>query len=120
MAGARPGGGEMMKRTVLGVLGCGALALAAAGSVGAHAQGVSADKIVFGQAAPLDGPAAALGTGMRTGLQAAFGEANKAGGVGGRKLELISVDDGYEPTKTIEATTQLINEKGVFALVGPV
>ena len=110
----------MVMRTVRGVLGCGAFVLAVVGSVGAWAQGVSADKIVFGQAAPLDGPAAALGTGMRTGLQAAFGEANKAGGIGGRKIELISVDDGYEPNKTIEATNQLLNEKGVFALVGPV
>lgn len=84
------------------------------------AQGVSADKVLFGQAAALDGPAAALGTGMRDGIQAAFAEANKAGGVAGRKLELISVDDGYEPTKAIEATGQLVNDKGVFALIGPV
>src|SRR6185437_6664246 len=68
----------------------------------AHAEnGVAADKIVFGQAAALDGPAAALGQGMREGLLAAFGEANKSGGIKGRKIELISVDDGYEPTKSI-------------------
>ena len=82
--------------------------------------GVSPDKIVFGQAAPLDGPAAALGQGMRTGLLAAFAEANAAGGVKGRKLELVSRDDSYEPTKSIDATKQLIAEDKVFALVGPV
>lgn len=81
--------------------------------------GVSAGKIVFGQAAALDGPAGALGTGMRDGILAAFDEINRAGGVQGRKLELVSVDDGYEPRKAIEATKKLI-EQGVFALIGPV
>jgi branched-chain amino acid transport system substrate-binding protein len=82
--------------------------------------GVSADKIVFGQEAALDGPAAALGQGMREGLLAAFDEANKKGGVKGHKLELISVDDGYEPTKAIEAAKKLIEQDKVFALVGSV
>jgi ABC-type branched-subunit amino acid transport system substrate-binding protein len=90
-------------------------------SLPAHAEnGVAADKIVFGQAAALDGPAAALGQGMREGLLAAFGEANKSGGVKGRKIELISVDDGYEPTKSIAAAKKLMDEDKVFALVGPV
>ena len=84
------------------------------------AAGVSADKIVFGQAAALDGPASALGLGMRTGLLAAFGEANAAGGVNGRKIELISVDDGYEPEKSVAAVNRLIAEDDVFAIVGPV
>src|SRR5687768_4486066 len=65
--------------------------------------GVFADKIVFGQATALEGPASALGIGMKQGLDAAFAEVNKAGGIKGRKLELKSVDDGYEPTKSIEA-----------------
>ena len=82
--------------------------------------GVSADAIVFGQAAALNGPAAALGQDMRKGLLAAFAEANRAGGIKGRKLELISRDDGYEPNKSIEAVRSLIGEDQVFALVGPV
>ena len=81
--------------------------------------GVSADKILFGQAAVLEGPASALGIGMRDGLTAAFAAANAKGGVKGRKLELMSRDDGYEPNKSIEATKALI-DAGVFALVGPV
>ncbi len=81
--------------------------------------GVSADKIVFGQAAVFEGPASALGVGMRDGLMAAFAEINAAGGVKGRKLELVTRDDGYEPNKSIEATKALIGQ-GVFALVGPV
>ena len=82
--------------------------------------GVSADKIVFGQAAALDGAASALGQGMKIGLEAAFAEINKAGGVKGRKLELKSVDDGYEPTKSIEAVKKLLEEDKVFALIGAV
>ena len=83
-------------------------------------QGVSNDKIVFGQAAALEGPAAQLGLDMQAGIRAAFEEVNKAGGVKGRKLELISLDDGYEPNKSIEATKKLIDENKVFALIGPV
>ena len=83
-------------------------------------EGVAGDKIVFGQSAAFEGPASALGLGMRTGLMAAFQEANDAGGVKGRKLELITYDDGYEPAKAIDNTNKLINEDRVFALIGEV
>ena len=82
--------------------------------------GVSSDKIVLGQEAALAGPASALGQGMHDGLMAAFDEANKAGGVKGHKIELISADDGYEPAKAITAAKKLIDEDKVFALVGSV
>ena len=82
--------------------------------------GVSKDSILFGQVAALNGPAQALGQGMREGILAAFEEANRAGGINGRKLELKSIDDGYEPEKTIEATNKAIKEEKVFALVGAV
>lgn len=82
--------------------------------------GVGTNKILFGQVAALSGPAQALGQGMREGLLAAFDEANRAGGIGGRKLVLKSVDDGYEPEKTIEATKKIVTEDKVFALVGSV
>ena len=86
-----------------------------------HAEdGVSKDTILFGQVAALNGPAQALGQGMREGILAAFEEANRAGGINGRKLELKSIDDGYEPEKTIEATNKAIKEDKVFALVGAV
>src|SRR5271166_5218963 len=82
--------------------------------------GVFKDKIVFGQVAVLEGPAQALGRGMREGILAAFDEANRAGGIDGRKLELKSLDDGYEPEKTIEAIKKALDEDKVFALIGPV
>lgn len=98
-----------------------ALAFAAAPLAPAVAEdGVSADTILFGQAAVLEGPASALGQGMRAGLQAAFDEINKKGGVHGRKLKLVSIDDGYEPDRSITATKKLIEEDKVFALIGAV
>lgn len=83
-------------------------------------EGVSADKIVFGQATALEGPASALGQGMKIGLEAAFAEINKAGGIKGRQLELKSVDDGYEPTKSIGVVKKLLEEDKVFAIAGAV
>jgi branched-chain amino acid transport system substrate-binding protein len=82
--------------------------------------GVTPEAILFGQAAVLEGPASALGIGMRIGITAAFDEANKNGGVHGRKLKLVSVDDGYEPDKSIAATKKLIEQDKVFALIGAV
>jgi ABC-type branched-subunit amino acid transport system substrate-binding protein len=82
--------------------------------------GVSDNRIVFGQSAAFEGPAAALGLGMREGILASFNEANATGGVNGRRLELVSYDDGYEPEKAIANTKRLIDEDGVFALVGEV
>ena len=98
-----------------------ALAAFIAISPAAHAvYGVSTDRIVLGQAAALSGPAAALGQNMKVGLEAAFAEVNKAGGVKGRKLELRSVDDGYEPTRSVGVVKKLLEEDKVFAIVGTV
>jgi branched-chain amino acid transport system substrate-binding protein len=98
-----------------------AVSLLALTFTGARAEnGVTDDTIVFGQAAVLEGAASALGLGMKAGITAAFEEANKAGGVNGRKLKLISENDGYEPDRAIAATRKLIEEDKVFALVGPV
>ena len=82
--------------------------------------GISDDRIVFGQSAAFSGPAAELGLGMRTGILTAFLEANEDGGVHGRRLELISRDDAYEPEAAIANTTALIEQGRVFALVGAV
>ena len=57
---------------------------------------------------------------MRLGMQAAFREENEQGGVHGRRLELVSLDDGYEPEAAIDNTRQLIEGERVFALIGAV
>jgi branched-chain amino acid transport system substrate-binding protein len=98
-----------------------ACAVAMCTVVGASAEdGVTNDAVVFGQSAPLDGPASALGRGMRLGILAAFDEANRHGGVAGRTLKLISRDDAYEPDRSIAQTKKLIEEDKVFALIGAV
>lgn len=81
--------------------------------------GVYEDRVVFGQSAAFSGPASQLGLGMKLGIQAAFAEANRNGGVHGRQLELTSLDDTYEPELAIANTMTLI-EEGVFALIGAV
>ncbi|HZR73274.1 ABC transporter substrate-binding protein [Bradyrhizobium sp.] len=95
---------------------CASLPLAAT----ADEVGISADTILFGQAAALGGPSSALGQGMRQGILAAFAEVNAKGGVHGRRLELISRDDGYDPDRSVIATVKLIEEDKVFALIGAV
>ncbi|HEV2158784.1 ABC transporter substrate-binding protein [Bradyrhizobium sp.] len=82
--------------------------------------GVSDDAILFGQAAALEGPSSALGQRMRQGIVAAFTEINEKGGVYGRKLHLISRDDGYDPDRSVAQTLRLIEDDKVFALIGAV
>jgi ABC-type branched-subunit amino acid transport system substrate-binding protein len=82
--------------------------------------GVSADAILFGQVAALEGPSSALGRGMRQGIVAAFAEINAKGGIYGRKLKLLSRDDGYDPDRSVAQTRKLIEEDQIFALIGAV
>ena len=99
-------------RSLLAVL---MLALAQA----ANAQtGVFPDKVVFGQAAVFSGPAAQLGIQMRNGIKAYFDHVNAQGGVHGRRLELVTEDDRYESAVAPAASKKLIEEHGVFALIG--
>jgi len=86
----------------------------------ANEAGVSADAILFGQVAALEGPSSALGQGMRQGILAAFNEINAKGGIHGRKLSLVSRDDGYDPDRSIVQTRRMIEEDNVFALIGAV
>ena len=82
--------------------------------------GITDDRVLFGQSAAFTGPAAELGTNMRTGIEAAFHEANRAGGVHGRSLELISLDDAYEPETAVTNTLRLIEDERAFMLIGAV
>jgi len=105
---------RIMRATVGGViLMAGALSFQAA-----LAQGVTGDKIVLGQAAVFSGPAAQLGIQMRNGIQSYFNFINEKGGVHGRKLQLVTEDDQYEPKVAPLASKKLIEEHKVFALLG--
>ena len=82
--------------------------------------GITPDSVLFGQSAALSGSARELGINMRLGIEAAFAEANLAGGIHGRQLSLVSLDDAYEPEAAAINTRTLIREEGVFALIGEV
>ena len=82
--------------------------------------GIFDDRVVFGQSAAFNGPAQELGRNMRRGIKAAFLEVNQQGGIHGRQLTLISLDDAYEPEAAIANTLRLIDEEQVFALIGAV
>ena len=128
----------MILAVALGVVGCrpttqgasvdGNPNVPSGGSVSASARnnssggspGVFDDRIVFGQSAAFSGPASQLGLGMKLGIEAAFAEVNREGGVHGRILDLTSLDDTYEPEKAIANTSQLIEDEQVFALIGAV
>ncbi len=89
-------------------------------SESAPVPGLFADRILFGQSAAFSGPAQELGRNMQLGIEAAFHEVNRQGGVHGRRLELMSLDDAYEPEAAIANTLRLIEQERVFALVGAV
>jgi ABC-type branched-subunit amino acid transport system substrate-binding protein len=80
--------------------------------------GVTPTTIVLGQSAAFSGPAAQLGIQMNVGLKAYFGHVNAHGGVHGRKIELKTRDDRYDPKLCVETTHKLIEEDQVFALIG--
>lgn len=73
--------------------------------------------IRFGMSVPLSGPSSELGLKIRGGVLAAFEEANRAGGIHGRRLELIAVDDGYEPCRSHLNVRDLVEKQRVLALV---
>jgi ABC-type branched-subunit amino acid transport system substrate-binding protein len=83
-------------------------------------RGVTDSEIRFGISAPFTGPAKELGQNMKLGIEAAFALANANGGINGRQLRLVAVDDGYEPARTAATMKQLFEKDQVFALIGNV
>ncbi|MDA0190379.1 MAG: ABC transporter substrate-binding protein, partial [Proteobacteria bacterium] len=90
--------------------------LAVPASVARAEPGVTDKALLIGQSAALTGPAQALGQEMRLGAQLYFDQVNASGGIHGRKLQLISLDDGYEPERAAANTRKLIDEDKVLAL----
>jgi branched-chain amino acid transport system substrate-binding protein len=79
------------------------------------APGVSDTEIKLGQTMPYSGPASAYGTIGR--VEAAFFQMiNEQGGVNGRKIKLVSLDDSYSPPKTMEQTRRLVEQEDVAAV----
>ncbi|HUQ26899.1 MAG TPA: ABC transporter substrate-binding protein [Burkholderiales bacterium] len=95
------------------------LALAVvAGTAQAQVPGVTARSIVIGQSTPLTGSNAELGNDIRNGALAYLQKVNDAGGVHGRRIELVTLDDGNAVPRAEANTKKLVEEQGVFALFG--
>ena len=80
--------------------------------------GTDPNALVLGQSLPLSGPSAQLGLDYRRGALAWFEAVNREGGIHGRKIQLISLDDKYEPPQTLINTRQLLNRNDLLALFG--
>src|SRR5271166_5518142 len=85
---------------------------ASAGSARAETPGVTDTEIKIGQTMPYSGPASAYGVIGRT-EAAYFKMINEVGGINGRKINLISLDDGYSPPKTVEQIRRLVEQDQV-------
>jgi branched-chain amino acid transport system substrate-binding protein len=93
----------------------GVTALAAFPARAENAPGISAAEILFGQTMPYSGPASSYGT-IGKASDAYFQMINEQGGINGRKLRMLSLDDGYLPPKTVELTRRMIEEDKVAFL----
>lgn len=104
----------MIRRLVAATLATVALCFPAIAAEKKYDQGASDTEIKLGQTMPYSGPASYVGIVGRT--QAAyFRMINEQGGINGRKVTLISLDDAYNPAKTVEATRRLVEGDGVLA-----
>jgi branched-chain amino acid transport system substrate-binding protein len=95
-----------------------AVCLALAHGAQAQPSGVSASAIVIGQSTPLTGANAELGNDIKNGALAYFKRVNDSGGVHGRRIELVTLDDANQVPRAEENTKKLVEEQGVFALFG--
>ncbi|MFZ6748353.1 ABC transporter substrate-binding protein [Undibacterium sp. Ren11W] len=80
--------------------------------------GITDHKIILGQSAAFSGPAAQLGIQLHAGAKTYFDQVNAQGGVFGRKIEIIKLDDKYEADLAAANTKKLIEVDEVFALFG--
>ncbi len=83
-----------------------------------NTRGVSSTEVVFGMASPLNGANRDLGRSMKLGVELAFMAANDGGGVHGRKLRLVALDDGNEPETSAKMVRDLVEQQQVFAILG--
>ncbi len=111
----------MKKRTTLGI----ALVGVAAALIGSSAlaqkkydTGADDKEIRLGHINPYSGPASAYGA-IGKSISAYFDKVNAEGGINGRKVKFISLDDGYNPAKTVEVTRKLVEQEEVLLIFQP-
>lgn len=111
--------------TALAVVGCSSQAAAPSGGEGGAAtaaaavQGVTADTFTIGTTLPLSGGAATSGKGFEAGLNAAVKEINDKGGLLGRQVKLVVLDDGFEAARSVANIRRLGDQEKVYAVVSP-
>ncbi len=106
-----------MNKLIAAACAAACLAASAPASAKNYGPGVTDTEVKIGQTMPYSGPAssfAAIGKAMT----AYFEKLNAAGGINGRKINLISLDDGYSPSKAVEQTRRLVESDEVLAIVG--
>jgi branched-chain amino acid transport system substrate-binding protein len=106
--------------TGMGVVGALACLAWPAASGSAEMRGVTPTEIRIGQTVPYSGPVSAFGA-LGKGEVGYFRMLNERGGINGRKVDLISLDDGYAPPKTVEQTRRLVESDEValiFSSIG--
>jgi branched-chain amino acid transport system substrate-binding protein len=86
---------------------------------GAADPGVTASTVTIGGTVPISGPAALFGS-VGRGADAYLKYVNASGGVNGRKIRYLYLDDGYDPAKTVQLTRQLVEQDRVFAIFNTV
>jgi ABC-type branched-subunit amino acid transport system substrate-binding protein len=114
---ARPRGGRVRHR-LLGFMAAIAAAMALQAGTPAHAQGagVTADTILIGRSAGVTGSLFARVKPVTEALTAYFAQVNDAGGINGRRLKFINLDDGSDPKRTAENVKKLVDEDKVLVL----
>src|SRR6202161_2731085 len=104
-----------MFRAVVGIW----VVLAGESAAQPYGPGASDTEIRLGQTMPFSGPVSVAGAAGHASL-AYFAAVNKAGGINGRQIKLLSLDDGYSPPKTMEATRRLVEDENVLMIYGSV
>ncbi len=100
------------------IMAGGGLAAGRARAAGKYGPGAGDGEIKIGQTMPYSGNASAYGVNGRA-HAAYFRMLNEQGGINGRKIDLISLDDGYSPPKTVELARQLVERDQVLLLFAP-
>jgi ABC-type branched-subunit amino acid transport system substrate-binding protein len=109
--------GAVVAVLVLGASACGgSKSSGGGGSNTASAVGVTADTVTIGSHQPLTGPAAPGYSEIAPASKAYFDYVNANGGINGRKIVYKYLDDGYNPTQTVNVVKQLVLQDKVFAL----
>ncbi len=95
------------------------LALLVTGTVAqTQERGVTATEVVIGTSQPLSGPASFWGLPVTGGMDAYIKFINDQGGINGRKLRLVALDDSYLPARAAANVRDLVDRTGVFAIIG--